>query len=230
MRGAHSYAQETSLKPYLACLTQFLSRLCAHQAGLIRKYGLDLCRQCFREKSAAIGFVKVSPNPMVLGSPASNLHAFRCLEPVNSFPVFNVSSHTHLLSVAFFSLVRKSWVSFCMHPIWYDMIHINPSCSSYAWAWRDNTYRFGPQAQSTTFMVHSKEFILDIHKWIHSNSIQKVHSFCRKDTYKQIRSSTPQHNTIVYSRHSKYRTKIRSQTRSKQRFQIWWDNYRMTDK
>ncbi|KAF5356154.1 hypothetical protein D9756_003988 [Leucocoprinus leucothites] len=34
------------------------SRLCAHQAGLIRKYGLDLCRQCFREKSAAIGFVK----------------------------------------------------------------------------------------------------------------------------------------------------------------------------
>ncbi|EKM83653.1 hypothetical protein AGABI1DRAFT_81417 [Agaricus bisporus var. burnettii JB137-S8] len=33
-------------------------RLCSHQAGLIRKYGLDLCRQCFREKSAAIGFVK----------------------------------------------------------------------------------------------------------------------------------------------------------------------------
>ncbi|OBZ78986.1 hypothetical protein A0H81_00309 [Grifola frondosa] len=33
-------------------------RLCAHQAGLIRKYGLDLCRQCFREKSAAIGFQK----------------------------------------------------------------------------------------------------------------------------------------------------------------------------
>ncbi|KAJ7642283.1 ribosomal protein S14p/S29e-domain-containing protein [Mycena rosella] len=36
-------------------------RLCAHQAGLIRKYGLDLCRQCFREKSSAIGFVKVRP-------------------------------------------------------------------------------------------------------------------------------------------------------------------------
>jgi Ribosomal protein S14p/S29e len=35
------------------------SRLCAHQAGLVRKYGLDLCRQCFREKSAAIGFTKV---------------------------------------------------------------------------------------------------------------------------------------------------------------------------
>ncbi|KAI0078485.1 40S ribosomal protein S29A [Panus rudis PR-1116 ss-1] len=35
-------------------------RLCAHQAGLIRKYGLDLCRQCFREKADAIGFRKVS--------------------------------------------------------------------------------------------------------------------------------------------------------------------------
>jgi len=47
----------------MVLLTQYLalySRHCAHQAGLIRKYGLDLCRQCFREKSAAIGFVKVS--------------------------------------------------------------------------------------------------------------------------------------------------------------------------
>ncbi|KAI9350104.1 40S ribosomal protein S29 [Obelidium mucronatum] len=33
-------------------------RVCAHQAGLIRKYGLNLCRQCFREYSADIGFVK----------------------------------------------------------------------------------------------------------------------------------------------------------------------------
>lgn len=35
------------------------SRVCTHRAGLIRKYGLDLCRQCFREKSADIGFTKV---------------------------------------------------------------------------------------------------------------------------------------------------------------------------
>ncbi|WVQ97142.1 40S ribosomal protein S29 [Kwoniella sp. CBS 9459] len=33
-------------------------RVCAHQAGLIRKWGLDMCRQCFREKSKAIGFTK----------------------------------------------------------------------------------------------------------------------------------------------------------------------------
>ena len=34
------------------------SRVCAHRAGLIRKYGLDICRQCFREKANDIGFVK----------------------------------------------------------------------------------------------------------------------------------------------------------------------------
>ncbi|KAJ9637759.1 40S ribosomal protein S29 [Coniosporium tulheliwenetii] len=34
-------------------------RVCTHRAGLIRKYGLNICRQCFREKSQDIGFVKV---------------------------------------------------------------------------------------------------------------------------------------------------------------------------
>jgi small subunit ribosomal protein S29e len=45
-----------------------ISRLCAHQAGLIRKYGLDLCRQCLREKASAIGFVKVmSQSAAIIG-------------------------------------------------------------------------------------------------------------------------------------------------------------------
>ncbi|RDA93459.1 hypothetical protein CP533_2676 [Ophiocordyceps camponoti-saundersi (nom. inval.)] len=35
-------------------------RVCKHRAGLIRKYDLNLCRQCFREKSKDIGFNKVS--------------------------------------------------------------------------------------------------------------------------------------------------------------------------
>ncbi|KAG0649030.1 40S ribosomal S29 [Hyphodiscus hymeniophilus] len=33
-------------------------RVCTHKAGLIRKYGLNICRQCFREKASDIGFVK----------------------------------------------------------------------------------------------------------------------------------------------------------------------------
>jgi hypothetical protein len=36
------------------------SRVCAHQAGLIRKYNLDMCRQCFREYAKDIGFLKVT--------------------------------------------------------------------------------------------------------------------------------------------------------------------------
>ncbi|CRK37135.1 ribosomal protein S14p/S29e-domain-containing protein [Verticillium dahliae] len=33
-------------------------RVCKHSAGLIRKYDLNLCRQCFREKAKDIGFNK----------------------------------------------------------------------------------------------------------------------------------------------------------------------------
>ncbi|KAF7542245.1 hypothetical protein G7Z17_g11749 [Cylindrodendrum hubeiense] len=36
-------------------------RVCKHKAGLIRKYDLNLCRQCFREKAKDIGFNKVIP-------------------------------------------------------------------------------------------------------------------------------------------------------------------------
>lgn len=43
------------------------SRVCTHRAGLIRKYGLNICRQCFREKSSDIGFQKVrKPDPYLL--------------------------------------------------------------------------------------------------------------------------------------------------------------------
>lgn len=35
------------------------SRVCGNQGGIIRKYGLDICRQCFREKATDIGFHKV---------------------------------------------------------------------------------------------------------------------------------------------------------------------------
>merc|ERR1711971_1111601 len=34
-------------------------RACSNRHGLIRKYGLNMCRQCFREYSADIGFQKL---------------------------------------------------------------------------------------------------------------------------------------------------------------------------
>jgi ribosomal protein S14 len=33
-------------------------RLCNGARGIIRKYGLDMCRRCFREKAVDIGFQK----------------------------------------------------------------------------------------------------------------------------------------------------------------------------
>lgn len=33
-------------------------RVCGNQHGLIRKYGLNVCRQCFREYAKDIGFIK----------------------------------------------------------------------------------------------------------------------------------------------------------------------------
>ncbi|GJM96774.1 hypothetical protein PR202_ga13639 [Eleusine coracana subsp. coracana] len=34
-------------------------RVCANPHGLIRKYGLMCCRQCFRSNAKDIGFIKV---------------------------------------------------------------------------------------------------------------------------------------------------------------------------
>jgi small subunit ribosomal protein S29e len=34
-------------------------RVCHTTRGLIRKYGLNMCRRCFRERATQIGFVKV---------------------------------------------------------------------------------------------------------------------------------------------------------------------------
>lgn len=53
-RSKRIFSDELKLTRY------FHSRVCTHKAGLIRKYGLNICRQCFREKAADIGFVKVN--------------------------------------------------------------------------------------------------------------------------------------------------------------------------
>ncbi|XP_074663088.1 small ribosomal subunit protein uS14 [Tubulanus polymorphus] len=34
-------------------------RVCANRHGLIRKYGLNMCRQCFRQYADDIGFKKL---------------------------------------------------------------------------------------------------------------------------------------------------------------------------
>jgi hypothetical protein len=61
--------------------------VCANQWGIIRKYNLNICRQCFREYAKDIGFVKVrllaqlsAPQPTA-PSPTKQTHPF----PVLSF-------------------------------------------------------------------------------------------------------------------------------------------------
>lgn len=44
-------------------------RVCSNQHGLIRKYGLYMCRQCFRVYANDIGFTKVGPFLPAICSP-----------------------------------------------------------------------------------------------------------------------------------------------------------------
>jgi hypothetical protein len=48
------------------------SRVCANPHGLIRKYGLMCCRQCFRSNAKDIGFIKVRDRSF-WGPASSNL-------------------------------------------------------------------------------------------------------------------------------------------------------------
>ena len=41
-------------------------RVCANQHGIIRKYAINMCRQCFRLYANDIGFHKVLYCPMLL--------------------------------------------------------------------------------------------------------------------------------------------------------------------
>uniref|UniRef100_A0A8D0Z606 Small ribosomal subunit protein uS14 n=1 Tax=Sus scrofa TaxID=9823 RepID=A0A8D0Z606_PIG len=46
----------------LASVEQIFSpsgRVCSNRHGLIRKYGLNMCRQCFRQYTKDIGFIKL---------------------------------------------------------------------------------------------------------------------------------------------------------------------------
>jgi hypothetical protein len=46
--------------------------VCSNGHGIIRKYGLNICRQCFREYANDIGFIKVSLS-LMRSSPSSAL-------------------------------------------------------------------------------------------------------------------------------------------------------------
>lgn len=47
-------------KPFYGSRGGRRCRVCANPHGIIRKYHLDMCRQCFRERALDIGFMKVN--------------------------------------------------------------------------------------------------------------------------------------------------------------------------
>ncbi|KAJ5823621.1 hypothetical protein N7447_005961 [Penicillium robsamsonii] len=60
-------------------------RVCSHRAGLIRKYGMNICRQCFREKSTDIGFTKVRFNPSLDNSIRPHSNTMQPHHPTSKF-------------------------------------------------------------------------------------------------------------------------------------------------
>lgn len=64
------------------------SRVCTHPAGLIRQYGLNICRQCFREKSADIGFVKVRLTRSLLAAKRTQCLQRLCLSATRASNAF----------------------------------------------------------------------------------------------------------------------------------------------
>ena len=59
--SSHACACSASPDTTLAVLP---SRVCGNNKGIVRKYELNLCRQCFREYAKDIGFIKVRPAPL----------------------------------------------------------------------------------------------------------------------------------------------------------------------
>ncbi|OMJ08786.1 40S ribosomal protein S29 [Smittium culicis] len=66
-------------------------RVCTHRMGLIRKYGLNICRQCFRENAADIGFTKVIISHNHFNTIYSSLYTTLNFNPYLN-PYFNLYS------------------------------------------------------------------------------------------------------------------------------------------
>ena len=57
MPHTHSLTSESRPHTHRCVPCAFVcSRVCNNTHGLIRKYGLDICRRCFREYATDIGF------------------------------------------------------------------------------------------------------------------------------------------------------------------------------
>lgn len=94
------------LEIMVAEFCRLLSRRCANRHGLIRKYGLNLCRQCFRETSKDIGFQKVRDRASVVW----RMYFRRILELITS-----LSMVVRIFFENFQSQFNENFISFDIH-------------------------------------------------------------------------------------------------------------------
>lgn len=85
---------------WLGCVLLFCSRVCGNPHGLIRKYGLMCCRQCFRSNAKEIGFIKV--NIFYLSAWISNFPYYSCTGFHNHFFFVCVAVSLNEWSVSIF--------------------------------------------------------------------------------------------------------------------------------
>ncbi|KAL9289052.1 putative ribosomal protein S14 [Arabidopsis thaliana] len=56
----HSNVWNSHPKKIRTWILHLVIRVCGNSHGLIRKYSLNCCRQCFRSNAKEIGFIKVN--------------------------------------------------------------------------------------------------------------------------------------------------------------------------
>ncbi|CAJ0933030.1 unnamed protein product [Ranitomeya imitator] len=67
--------------PLLCCVvTGSVAAFSSNRHGLIRKYGLNMCRQCFRQYAKDIGFVKVGLSRFQFGQEVTRIPQRKCSE------------------------------------------------------------------------------------------------------------------------------------------------------
>merc|ERR1712142_142175 len=89
-------------------------RACSNGHGLIRKYGLNMCRQCFHQYAKDIGFKKMDDDgddaTMVTKGDGDSDYIFPSRAPIKKSTLARASSMLpkSILSLVFSSLEKKS--------------------------------------------------------------------------------------------------------------------------
>ena len=122
------------------------SRVCSNRHGLIRKYGLNMCRQCFRQYASDIGFKKVpiSTNDCIIGNSIMcdilqwTNYFFRWTKPLRILQDMLLLQWQHSFNSIQYERVHTS-VKILLHHLWSIQSFLEPKCSFVQFVCRDTT-------------------------------------------------------------------------------------------